>query len=149
MEKYLRKKALHFIGNAAAAKLRFNGPEYRSVAGLIPDALNLPAIYIFRGSDPMEDLTNEERSSSMRVHIVAFLHDSGDVEAQKADLQDDLEELIYDDITLGGIAVQAKVTHSDPTAFALTPLGFSGPVIPPLAAFRMDIEITLDYGAFT
>jgi hypothetical protein len=150
MEKYKRKKCLHFIGNALKSKLKFDGVNYQSIAGLSPDMLTSRSLYVFRGPDPMQDLTNTERVAGMHVHIVAFLVDeTGDIEAQKADLQDEVEEVIYEDITLGNNCTQAKVVHSDPSAFSLAPLGFDGPVEPPLGAFRMDIEVTIDYGAFT
>lgn len=150
MEKYIRKKCLHFVGNAVSAKLKFDHVEYRSVAGLEPDALKENQVYIFRGPDPMQDLTNTERSARMHIHIVVFLVDeTDDLEGAKADLQDELEEVIYEDITLGNLCTQARVVHSDPSAFSLAPLGFPGEVVPPLGAFRMDVEVLMDYGAFT
>ena len=141
----VRKPALNYIGSLVRGILEISHVEYRSIAGLNPDALNLPAAYIFRGADALGDLTNMEVESRMLVHIVVFVRDDGNLEGQKADLQERIEEEIYNAVTLGGTCMQATARHADPSAFALNPLGFAGPVLPPLGGFRMDIEVTLRY----
>lgn len=140
-----RRTALNYIGDLIRGLLDLSRVEYRSVVGLNPDALNLPAAYVFRGADPQADLTNMEREARMLVHIVVFVRDDGNIESLKADLQERIESAFYDDVTLGTTCTQAFVRHSDPTAFALHPLGFTGEVLPPLGAFRMDVEVVLRY----
>lgn len=148
-EKYKRKAAVNFFVRALRNKLKFKGNvTFKSVAGLTPDLMNEPALFVFRGTDPMIDLTNEEREATMLVHVVAFVRDDTDsLELAKMDIQDDIEETVYDDITMGGNITQATVTNADPTAFSLNPLGFAGPVLPPLGAVRMDVRFLFEYRA--
>lgn len=141
----VRKPCLNYIGSLVTGILQLSRVEYRCIAGLNPDALNLSAAYIFRGQDPQSDLTNMEKEARMLVHIVVFLRDDGNLEGEKADLQERIEAEIYADVTLGGTCTQATVRNCDPSSAALYPLGFGGPVLPPLGAFRMDVEVTLRY----
>lgn len=142
---FIRKTAFNYVGDLIRGLLDISRVEYRTVAGLSPDALNLPSAYIFRGADPQTDLTNIEREARMLVHIVVFVRDDGNLEVLKADLQERIESAFYADVNLGNTCTQAIVRHADPTAFALHPLGFRGDILPPLGAFRMDVEIVLRY----
>jgi hypothetical protein len=145
-EKYNRKKIMHYLGDLFQSRLKFPLVNYKMPASASPPGTELPAIYIFRGNDPQQHLTNLEKRSEMMVHLVGFLENpSGDLEADKADLQDECEELIYLDITFGGLLVKAEVKRADATSFALIPLGIQSPVLPPHGAFRMDVECMFDY----
>jgi len=151
MEKGKRRKLLNLVKNKLISKAFFGFVHLRFPERAVPDALNLPGVFMYRSAENLSRLTNAEKRSAFGIEFIVYVHSSTDLELVKADAEDELEEAIIElqtDSAFSDLSgVEIKVTGSDSSPLALASLGISEAVAPPFGAVRIVSEIVFDYQA--
>jgi len=147
MTKGKRRKIMSMILDAFEARTYFKHSE-GAFPAVPPKTETFPSVYVFPMPEDMDPLTNEEYSGRLRFMCVGFVRSNEDLELEKMDLRDEIEEtlqgLMQDDDFIT-TAVMITLERADPTPMVLRDFGYPLEVMPPYGAVRIDCEVLFDY----
>ena len=150
MTKGVRRKIIKLIEAKLADRMYFRSVTLGPPSPTFPQGHETPSVYLTREVETMTPLTNEQKNSTFPIEIIALVESASELELEKADAQDEIEEALMElqtEASFAALATMISVDSADGSPAALARIGLDVQVLPPFGLIRVSAEIDFRYDA--